>query len=134
MGWKAQHKLIWSRWPTGGDPSVPLEQLWWLVRMAGALLADAGMGETPLPPVPIAAAAAAATTADTDPVARLSRELLGLLALAMDPAARPAMSPRYLHHNTSGTQLWTMDVLQLVGRPEPAQQCMSGAASRMVRL
>lgn len=29
----------------GGDPSVALEQLWWLARMAGALLADAGDGE-----------------------------------------------------------------------------------------
>jgi hypothetical protein len=78
----------------GGDPSVALEQLWWLVRMAGALLADAGIGETPLPPVPIAAAAAAAATADADPVARLSHELLGVLALAIDPAAHSAISPR----------------------------------------
>jgi hypothetical protein len=110
-GLRAQHDLIWSFWPTGGDPSIPLEQLWWLVRMAGALLADAGVGETPLPPVPIAAAAAAAAAADADPVARLSRELLGLLALAMDPAARPALSPRYLHHNTYGYQLWAVNML-----------------------
>ena len=86
----------------GGDPSVALEQLWWLTRMAGSLLADAGIGETPLPPVPIAAAAAAATAPDADPVARLSHELLGLLVLAMDPTARPAVSPRCSHDNHVG--------------------------------
>lgn len=72
---------------------MALEQLWWLVRMAGALLADAGEGETPLPPLPLAAAACAAPPG-ADPLAGLSRELLALLALALDPAARPALSPR----------------------------------------
>lgn len=77
----------------GGDPSVALEQLWWLACMAGALLADTGDGETPLPPLPLASAVANVTP-DSDPVARLSRELLGLLALALEPSARPALSPR----------------------------------------
>lgn len=70
--------------------------------MAGSLLADAGIGETPLPPVPVAAVAAAVTIPDADPVARLSRELLGLLALAMDSAARPALSPRCCHDIATG--------------------------------
>jgi len=44
-------------WRAGADPSVPLEQLCWLLRAAAHLLADPGEGEAPLPPVPVAAAA-----------------------------------------------------------------------------
>ena len=102
--------------------------------MAGALLADAGVGETPLPPVPIAVAAAAATAADGDPVARLSRELLGLLALAMDPAACPALSPRYPYHNISDIYLWAMDMPQLAGRPERAKRCIGPSDSAFVKM
>ena len=74
---------------------MPLEQLWWLLRMAGHALADGGEGETPLVPVPISAAcAAAAAEGRPDPVQTLTNALLGVLNLAQDPGARPVISPR----------------------------------------
>ncbi len=79
----------------GGDAIVALEQLWWLARMAGALLADAGEGETPLSPLPLAAAARAAAPGG-DPLVALSHELLAILTMALDPAARPALSSRFV--------------------------------------
>ena len=72
----------------GSDPSVPLEQLWWLVRCAGAVLADSGSGETPMMPLALAAGGR------SKPVESLSRALLETLALALEPAARPVLSPR----------------------------------------
>ena len=80
---------------TGSNPSIPLEQLWWLVRCAGHVLADSADGETPMLPLALAAAATeAAATRRPDPAEGLSRALLETLALALDPAARPVISPR----------------------------------------
>lgn len=74
---------------------MALEQLWWLLRMAGHALADGGEGETPLVPVPISAACAeAAAQGRTDPVQSLTSALLGVLSLELDPGARPVLSPR----------------------------------------
>lgn len=93
-----------------------LEQLCWVVSMAGHVLADAGEGETPLVPLavleacapawaaegPSAAAAgpaaaglaAAAAGPEGDSVVALSRSLLGVGAMCLDEAARPVVSPR----------------------------------------
>ena len=70
----------------GDDPSAPLEQLVYAVRMAGAVLADGGAGETPAPPVELAAA--------PDAVSPLIARLLDVTAAG---AAGPtAASPRVM--------------------------------------
>jgi len=79
----------------GADPSVPLEQLWCLVRCAGHVLADSGSGETPMLPLPLAACATEAAAAGRPDAAEgLGVALLETLALALDPTARPVISPR----------------------------------------
>lgn len=99
--------------PAGRDPSAVLEQLCWVVSMAGHVLADAGEGETPLVPLPIleacappawaapegpaggpAAAAWGAVGGDQDAVMALSQCLLGVGAMCMEEAGRPVISPR----------------------------------------
>ncbi len=77
----------------GQDPSEPLEEMHWLTRMAGHLLADSGEGETPLVPLPVAKAAADAQ-GGTDPIEQLSHALLGVAGLCLDENARPVVSPR----------------------------------------
>ena len=65
------------------------------MRCAGHVLADSGSGETPMLPLPLAACAAEAAAAGRpDPAEGLGVALLETLALALDPAARPVISPR----------------------------------------
>jgi len=65
------------------------------VRCAGHVLADSGSGETPMLPLPLAACAAGAAAAGRpDPAEGLGVALLETLAMALDPAARPVVSPR----------------------------------------
>jgi hypothetical protein len=108
----------------GADPSALLEQLVWLVRLAAHALADTGVGEVPLPPEAVLIAVgdtsqavngssltgaathrlqqqtpgqqAAAAAAGVAAVERLSRALLELTALCLNPAAASVMSPRLM--------------------------------------
>ena len=78
-----------------GDPSIVLEELCWLLRVAGHSLADSGQGETPMVPLRLIEAGRAAEAAGKpDPVLALSNALLGVLHLALNPAARQHISPR----------------------------------------
>ncbi len=90
----------------GQDPSVVLEQLCWVVSMAGHVLADAGEGETPLVPLAVLEACGPAWAAPApegpapagadgdDCVVALGRALLGVGGMCLQEAARPVVSPR----------------------------------------
>lgn len=86
---------------TGGDPSVPLELLCWLLEMCGAVLADDGAGEDPLPPVALAAALEAGlepNAAGVDPVVQLSSTLLQVATACLElTTSHPgSISPRLM--------------------------------------
>ncbi|CAG9465567.1 unnamed protein product [Pedinophyceae sp. YPF-701] len=80
------------------DPSEPLERLCFVVETAGAVLADPGEGEIPMVPVPISQAFRAADQGLLGhcPVERLAKSVLGVFCLPLDPALRPAASPRLM--------------------------------------
>lgn len=80
--------------------------------MGGHVLADGGEGETPLVPVPISHACDEAAAAGvSDSVQPLSNALLGVLNLALDPAARPVISPRWVsEHDTVDTELLVVEL------------------------
>jgi hypothetical protein len=119
----------------GADPSQLLEQLYWLARMAAHTLADTNIGEVPLPPEAVLIAVGensahcvqmsettgaathrlqqptpeqqrAAATAGAAAVERLSRSLLELTALCLNPAAAPVFSPRLLEACVWGVARW----------------------------
>lgn len=82
---------------SGADPSAALEQLSWVVRMCGHVLADSGDGEMPLVPIAIAeACAAAAQRGAEDPAVGLAQCLLALGAVCLEHAGQPVISPRLL--------------------------------------
>ena len=81
--------------PAGSEPSIPLEELCWLVRMGAHIAADSGEGETPLPPLAVATAAAAACRAGRlDPLEALSHSLLAVAGLCLDDTLKHGASPR----------------------------------------
>ncbi|KAL6757386.1 armadillo-type protein [Haematococcus lacustris] len=80
----------------GSDPSEALEQLVWLVRLAGHCLADSGSGETPLLPLTLATAVEAGVAGAVEGCVQLSEALLALPALVLSPGAQPVMSPRLM--------------------------------------
>jgi hypothetical protein len=119
----------------GADPSQLLEQLYWLARMAAHALADSNVGEVPLPPEAVLIAVGensahcvhmtpgtgaathrfqqqtpeqqrAAASAGAAAVDRLSRGLLELTALCLNPAAAPVFSPRLLEACMWGAARW----------------------------
>lgn len=89
------------------DPSAALEQLCWVVKICGAVLADAGDGETPLVPVAVAdACAAAAAAGQEDPAAALARRLLALGAVCQQHAGEAVISPRLLEEVCAALGRW----------------------------
>ncbi|KAK9812956.1 hypothetical protein WJX72_006385 [[Myrmecia] bisecta] len=77
------------------DPSVPLEELSWLLRMGAHLLADPGEGETPMVPLPIMALVSHHYQ-QPNPVEQLSQCLLAVAGMCLDESARPLCSPRLM--------------------------------------
>lgn len=72
------------------DPSVPLEQLCWLLQVAAALLADApgaDAGDSPALPL--------AWDAMRDAAAAASMQLLAVAQLCVTHGGHDALSPRY---------------------------------------
>ena len=61
----------------GSDPSVPLEELCWLLKMSSYVMADSGDGETPLVPQ-IFAECMSAGGINASPLVSMSRTLLNL--------------------------------------------------------
>eukprot|EP00798_Chlamydomonas_sp_ICE-L_P020913 gene20913-27759_t len=86
-----------------GDPSEPLEQLCWLVRMSAHCLADCGVGETPMLPVALMDACEREGATSGAAIATLCKALLELPALVLQDAARPCMSPRLME-----TCVWSL--------------------------
>jgi hypothetical protein len=140
---------------TGADPSQLLEQLYWLARMAAHALADTNVGEVPLPPEAVLVAVGeggsqcaqasnttgaathrlqqptpeqqcAAATAGAAAVDRLSRALLELTALCLNPAAAPVMSPRLLEACVWGAARWA-DTYLFPEQDEPLPQPLQAA-------
>ncbi|KAF8068447.1 xpo4 [Scenedesmus sp. PABB004] len=97
----------------GADPSELLEQLYWLARMAAHSLADTGVGEVALLPVAVllavgdeASGGAGGGAAGAAAVEALSRALLELAALCLQPAAAPVVSARLMEGAAGGAARW----------------------------
>jgi hypothetical protein len=148
----------------GADPSQLLEQLYWLARMAAHALADSNVGEVPLPPEAVLLAIGentahcvhmsettgaathrlqqptpeqqrAAASAGAAAVERLSRALLELMALCLNPAAAPVFSPRLLEACVWGSARWADTYLfpeEEEPLPEPLQAAFGDAAGRNI--
>ncbi|KAL4443390.1 hypothetical protein ABPG75_011127 [Micractinium tetrahymenae] len=117
---------------SGGDPSVPLEQLCWLTSMCAHVLADDGDGETPLPPLPIlqaCEAAAAGGAGGGDPAERLSSGLLALGSHCLSNAGQVAASPRLMEVAAASLARWADTYLMLEEGGSPALQAAFGAGS-----
>lgn len=139
----------------GADPSQLLEQLYWLARMAAHALADTNVGEVPLPPEAVLIAVGenaahcvhmsettgaathrlqqltpeqqrAAATAGAAAVERLSRALLELTALSLNPAAAPVISPRLLEACVCGVARWA-DTYLFPEEEEPLPESLQAA-------
>lgn len=139
----------------GADPSQLLEQLYWLARMAAHALADTNVGEVPLPPEEVLLAVGentahcmhmsettgaathrlqqptpeqqrAAACAGAAAVERLSRSLLELTALCLNPAAAPVFSPRLLEACMWGTARWA-DTYLFPEDEEPLPEALQAA-------
>ena len=91
----------------GRDPSVPLEELWWLSRLIPHVLADPFEGEIPLPPDAVAECSGRAVLAGLEnPVDSLSSEYVALACLCLDESARRAISPRLMETLCWGAARW----------------------------
>lgn len=139
----------------GADPAQLLEQLYWLARMAAHVLADTNIGEVPLPPEAVLIAVGenaahcvhmsettgaathrlqqltpeqqrAAATAGAAAVERLSRALLELTALSLNPAAAPVISPRLLEACVWGVARWA-DTYLFPEEGEPLPESLQAA-------
>ena len=92
---------------TGADPTVPLEELWWLARLIPHVLADPFDGEIPLPPDPLAECTGRATRGGVEsPVDTLSTEYVSLACQCLDEGARRALSPRLMETLAWGAARW----------------------------
>ena len=91
----------------GRDPSVPLEELWWVSRLIPHVLADPFEGEIPLPPDAVAECSNRAALANAEsPVDALSSEYIALACLCLDDAARRVVSPRLMETLCWGAARW----------------------------
>jgi hypothetical protein len=92
---------------SAGDVAACLEQLCWVTRLAGFVLADSGEGETPLIPLEVAAACAAAAAAgQPDPAVALAQRLLSLGRACVEAAGHPVISPRLLEEVCCALGRW----------------------------
>lgn len=99
------------------DPSVALEQLCWLVRMAAHCLADSGEGEIPLVPEAVMSLLERGPEG-AQVVERLSFIMLETAALCLQDQARPVLSPRLLECAIWSTSRW-VDTYLLPEEPVP---------------
>ena len=78
------------------DPTVALEELWWLARLTPHVLADPFDGEIPLPPDALAESSrrAAREGRERAPCDELGAAYVDLACLCLDEAGRRAASPR----------------------------------------
>ena len=104
---EAKKQALSAAVSTGADPTVPLEELWWLGRLIPHVLADAFEGEIPLPPDALAECTGKATREGVEsPVDALSTEFISLTCLCLDEGARRALSPRLMETLAWGTARW----------------------------
>lgn len=80
----------------GSVSAEELEQVAFLVELAGCLLADDVYGEDPCVPLQLVEVSREATST-TDPIVRLSEALLDCAHLVLDPCIRPCLSQRSVH-------------------------------------
>mmetsp|Transcript_11077 Transcript_11077/g.31337 ORF Transcript_11077/g.31337 Transcript_11077/m.31337 type:complete len:1135 (-) Transcript_11077:60-3464(-) len=95
----------------GRDPSLPLEELCWLVRCSSHSLADAGDGETPMMPLPLVELVEALPPGAACPVRELSNGLITVVRICLDASALPVLSPRLLEVAANGVARWARTYL-----------------------
>lgn len=104
---EAKKRALAACTTNGSDPTIVLEELWWLARLAPHVLADAFDGEIPLPPDSLAECRARATHEEREcPVDALAGDYVALTCLCLDENARRALSPRLLETLTWGAARW----------------------------
>jgi hypothetical protein len=104
---EAKKHALSAAMTTGADPTVALEELWWLARLIPHVLADPFDGEIPLPPDALAECTGRATRGGVEsPVDQLSTEYVSLVCLCLDEGARRALSPRLMETLAWGAARW----------------------------
>ena len=90
------------------DPTVALEELWWLARLTPHVLADPFDGEIPLPPDALAESSrrAAREGRERAPADELGAAYVDLACLCLDEAGRRAASPRLMETLAWGAARW----------------------------